>query len=202
MHQFSLLELFEFFLKEDFDWEQFSKPQTSQGTNDDAVMSALQALEKDPSGRETLKTSKNQAHGDILTQNKMLLMKKGIDISKLQELGRGAGGIAYDLGNGKVFKVTEDVNEVKVSTSLKNKQIAGVAAVYDTWKFPTSRMYGIILEKVLPFEKWPNDQLKSSVEEIVDTFNLKGMLQKHQGNWNKIWQEIAASRLPTTPKKT
>ena len=188
----SLLEWFRFLLSEDFDWEQFSKPQSS-GADDDAIMNALRAIESDPEGKQALKASKDQAHDNVLTQNKNLLLKKGIDISKLQRLGQGAGGIAYDMGNGKVFKVTEDVNEAKVSTSLKGKNIPGIATVYDVWKFPTSKMYGIILEKVLPFEKWPNDAFKSSVEEVVDTFNLKGMLQKYQGDWNKIWQEISSS---------
>ena len=189
----SLLEWLKIFLGEDFDWDSLSKPQTSQSHEDDAVMNALRALENDPRGREALIASKDQAHGDVLTQNKMLLLRKGIDISKLKKLGQGAGGIAYDIGNGKVFKVTEDSDEAKISTSLKGKSISGVAMVYDTWKFPTSRMYGIILEKVLPFERWPDDKLKSSIEEVVDTFHLKGMLQKHQGDWNKIWQEIASS---------
>lgn len=189
----SLLEWLRFFLGEDFDWEQFSKPQNQGSKEDDAIMNALHALENDPNGREALRASKDKAHNDVLSQNRVLLMRKGIDISKLKKLGQGAGGIAYDMGNGKVFKVTEDANEAKVSTSLKGKSIPGVAMVYDTWKFPTSRMYGIILEKVLPFESWPNDTLKSSIEEVVDTFNLKGLLQKYHGDWNAIWQEIAKS---------
>ncbi len=188
----SLLEWLSFLLGEDFDWEQFSKPQSS-GADDDAIMNALRAIENNPEGREALRVSKDQAHSDVLSQNKNLLLKKGIDISKLEQLGQGAGGIAYDMGNGKVFKVTEDGNEAKVSTTLKGKNIPGIAIVYDVWKFPTSKMYGIILEKVLPFEKWPNDTFKSSVEEVVDTFHLKGMLQKYNGDWNKIWQEISAS---------
>lgn len=189
----SLLEWFRSFLGEDFDWGQFSKPQAPSTADDDAVMNALQALENDPNGREAVRAAKDKAHGDVLTQNRVLLMRKGIDTSKLHKLGQGAGGIAYDMGNGKVFKVTEDANEAKVSTSLKGKSIPGVAAVYDTWKFPSGKMYGIILEKVFPFETWPNDILKSSIEEVVDTFHLKGMLQKHHGDWNAIWQEIAKS---------
>lgn len=192
MHKLSLLEIFKFFLGEDFDWEQFSKPQGNNG-DDDAVMRALSAIENDPQGKQNLKSSKDQEHQNVLTQNKNLLLKKGIDISKLQHLGQGAGGIAYDMGNGKVFKVTQDANEAKVSTSLKGKNVPGIAIVYDVWKFPASNMYGIVLEKVIPFERWPNDAVKSSVEEVVDTFHLKGMLQKYQGDWNKIWQEISAS---------
>lgn len=188
----SLAEWFRFWLAEDFDWGQFSKPQAPGNADDDVVMNALHALENDPRGREAVVNAKDKAHGDVLSQNKALLLKKGIDVSKLKQLGQGAGGIAYRMGNGKVFKVTEDASEAKTSTTLKGKSVPGVAIIYDTWKFPTSRMYGIIVEEVVPFEKWQNDTLKSSIEEVVDTFLLKSKLKSGQ-TWEQIWQEISSS---------
>ena len=181
---------------EEIDWNQFSSTQANDDSS--AVFRAIDAMSKDPEGRKILDTHKQkQAKNfeDILTNSKVFLQKKGINIVNLKRLGSGAGGIAYAINNEKVLKITTDHQEAMVASTLKNKKIKGVVSIFDIWKFPNSNFYGIIMEKLLPFEKWPNDEMKQSMEEIVDTFNIKNLFNKHHGNWDDIWADINSSPL-------
>lgn len=61
-------------------------------------------------------------------------------------IGNGAFGIAYDIGDNKVLKITTDSSEISIANSLKNKSNPAYVKVYDV-----NREYSyIILEKVTP----------------------------------------------------
>ena len=102
---------------------------------------------------------------------KMLLHKHGIRVQKW--LGAGQYGDAFDIGGGKVLKVTRDDNEAKASNYLKGKSLKHVARIYDVFKFPDHPSllgydyYGIVLERLKP--------LTGSLEEAVSQalFNVQ-----------------------------
>lgn len=199
-----LNKLIKLLLEADVDWTQFSSGGQEE---DDPVMNALNNLSSNPEAQQAVQQAaaqKQQQHQDILTQNQQALLQKGIDIHKLHKLGQGAGGIAYAIDNQRVLKVTGDASEAGSSSFLKGKNVKGIINIYDVWQFPNSNMYGIIMEKIVPFKDWASDPLKQDMEEIVDTFNLKKLIQKHHGDWNQIWQEIDKSELhmPNANKQT
>jgi hypothetical protein len=101
-------------------------------------------------------------------------------------------GIAFDIGNNMVLKLTADDAEAASANSLKGKKFKNIANVFDAWKFQKSKYFGIVLELVVPFNRWPNSPEKEQVEEIVDTMGLKKLLIKHKGNWEAVWQEMQA----------
>jgi hypothetical protein len=190
-----LKEYIQLILKE-FDWNQFSSSDTED--DNDPVVQTLNKMQADPEGQKAIaaqKQQKDQSHQDILTVNKVALAQKGINIAALKRLGQGAGGIAYAIDDKRVLKVTEDQAEASVANSIKGKNLKGIINIFDAWKFPNSNFYGVVMEKVIPFDQWPNDQLKHDLEEIVDTFNLKQLLQKYHGDWEKIWKDMSSSPL-------
>lgn len=114
------------------------------------------------------------------------LKKKGIDTSKLKQLGVGTMGVAYDLGD-KVLKVTKDAREAQASSIVAGKNIPNIVQVYDIWKFPEVNWYGLIIEKLTPLSKDEEQQLTQSV------INTKFPLLLHQASddWNKAMQALA-----------
>jgi hypothetical protein len=80
------------------------------------------------------------------------LAQHGIRIGKA--LGSGMYGTAYDIGGGKVLKVTTDVDEAKASMFLKGKKLKHAAQVFEAFKFPDHKQlygypyYGIVIEKL------------------------------------------------------
>jgi hypothetical protein len=184
---------------EEFNLDRFSRP-SSPEENDDPLHAAIQqgltkALE-DPEGREILqqkREEKKDSFKEILQLNKNLLAKeKKINVDSLKLLGSGAGGTAYDIGNGLVLKVTKDASEAQSSNLIKGKKIPGIIYVQDVWQFPNSSFYGLIMEKILPFKSWPEDETKDYLDRVVDNLDLKSKLMKYKDNTTEIWKSILA----------
>jgi hypothetical protein len=72
-------------------------------------------------------------------------------------------GIAFDMGNGKVLKVTSDEREAKTSFKLKGKQNQFIAPFDDVFKFKESEIYGIIQPKMEPL----SDQEKREFDDLI-----------------------------------
>ena len=165
----------------------------------DAMLNAIMTASQHPEAREAVRAQqqkKTQGLMGVLQDSAVqkALLKKGIDTTKLKKLGQGTQGIAFDIpGSGRVLKVTEDAHEASASNTLVGKSLKHVANVFGVWKFPNTNYYGIVLEKVVPFEQWSNDSLKDAIEEVVDVGGLKSVLMKTRGNWNQTRQEILQS---------
>ena len=82
-----------------------------------------------------------------------LLAKRGIDIHGMKFLGMGNNGLAWELSDGRVLKVTTDDAEAAVAVHLKGKAFKHIFHVYDVWAFPGEyeghRVYGLLTEKGL-----------------------------------------------------
>lgn len=183
----------------DFNWEAFSSSSSTDSAAsefENIFMAAVRDMEADPNRGDEInkiRQNKEKAVTDVLAANNAFLLSKGIDVSKSKKLGEGASGIAYDIGNTRVFKLTKDKGEFQTALKLKGKPIKSIANIYDAWPFEATDFYGIILERILPFDKWPNDPTKDAIEEVVDTYNLKNILMKNGSDWDKAWTQITSS---------
>jgi len=120
-------------------------------------------------------TSLDKAGGDdafdaTLKANQENLQKlKSIDVSKLRKLGAGTKGIAYDVGGGKVLKVTSDHTEAQASHSITGDTLNNVVKIFDVFKFgkvkSNDTLYGIVQEKLAPLSS-------TEQKEIVELFNF------------------------------
>jgi thiamine kinase-like enzyme len=70
-------------------------------------------------------------------------------------LGMGTQGIAFDIGNDKALKITEDLSEAKVAEQIKNKDIRGVYKTFGAYKFtskPTKKQTDVLEDLDIQFE--------------------------------------------------
>lgn len=108
----------------------------------------------------------------VLKKNAEKLLKKGVDISSMIELGAGSFGVAFDIGNQKVFKVTGDKSEAQASFSLIDKTYPNIVKVYDVFKFQDSRFYGLILEKLTPLTVSEKFRFRDAVEGLHEVLEV------------------------------
>jgi cytidyltransferase-like protein len=98
-------------------------------------------------------------------------------------LGAGSYGVAFDLGNSMVLKVTTDVSEAKAMNHVKQNghNLKHVVKVLDIFKFkeddmiPDSGVFGIVMEKLEQLsndEKVEFDKMMGSLDYVADLSNV------------------------------
>jgi len=95
-------------------------------------------------------------------------IKSSFNINKMKYVGRGAHGLAFQVDNNKIVKVTNDKDEVAVIERLFNipnlnsgviidldREIPGVINFYKIKYYPQYDFYAILMDKAnpLPFEE-------------------------------------------------
>jgi len=132
---------------------------------------------------------------NALEADKELLKKRGITVGK--EIGEGTRAIVFDIGGGKVLKVTEDETDALLALKIKSKNLKRMVKVFDVFKFVYRGgqhydLYGIVMEKLTPLtgsELGPN-----STEGEAGEFNSAyaeddlDVLQKF--NFNDIQNDL------------
>lgn len=80
------------------------------------------------------------------------MARLGIDVKAVSEMEAwtGTNGTAFDLGNGKVLKITRDQKEAATSAVLIGKELTNVVRIYAVWRFKDTNFYGILQEKLEP----------------------------------------------------
>jgi cytidyltransferase-like protein len=126
----------------------------------------LQEDLKGAGGKQALKKALD-ANKDSLAARKPF----AVNVDSLHELGNGMDGVAYDMGQNKVFKVTSDKGEAFSSMQVftKNKNLQHVVKIFDVFHFKNTGgasgdLYGIVLEKLTPL----TDKEKLEYERITD----------------------------------
>ncbi len=125
---------------------------------------------------EGLKKIRELAHDkkeDILSVVKSSAQKlaaKGIKVGG--ELGTGANGTAFDIGGGKVLKVTTDVREAKSSFALAGKSLKRFCKIYEVFRFPEEDKgcFGIVQEKLGPLTNIERDEIAECWGTLWDYF--------------------------------
>ncbi len=87
---------------------------------------------------------------EIVEANRQLLAQRGVGIDGMRFLGKGNNGLAWELKDGRVLKVTTDDAEAHVASHLKGKRLRHVFQIDDVWAFPGQfnghHVYGLITE--------------------------------------------------------
>lgn len=80
------------------------------------------------------------------------MAKLGVDVDALEGLQAWTGtrGTAFDLGNGKILKITNDEKEAMTSSILVGKELPNIVKFYAVWRFKDTNFYGIMQEKLEP----------------------------------------------------
>jgi len=94
-------------------------------------------------------------HPDVENIQDTLTNKYNAQVVK--EIGRGDSGIAYELSNGDVLKITSNSQEFKVASFLMNNPNKFIINYKDVWQ--EGNLYYIIMEK-----------LKTTVPEVPKLF--------------------------------
>ncbi len=96
------------------------------------------------------------------------MAKFGIDAKAISamESWTGTNGTAFDLGNGKVFKITRDQKEAATSAVLIGKELTNIVRIYAVWRFKDTNFYGILQEKLEPL---PDADGKAFNDALVAT---------------------------------
>lgn len=75
-----------------------------------------------------------------------------LNLSKFEYIGSGDNGVAYDIGDNKVLKLTRDKSEAMMNMKLKGKDLKHIANSYNVYsvnsKNKNNDIYVIILEKL------------------------------------------------------
>lgn len=84
----------------------------------------------------------------FLNQYNKKLLARGHNITNLKYLGSGYNGHAYQMTNGRVFKLTYDETEAMASRVVMGEGTTYIVNVYDVFKFSKSAAFGIVMEKL------------------------------------------------------
>jgi hypothetical protein len=136
----------------------------------------------------------------VIEHYKEVLDERGIHVTKLQKLGGGAMGMAYDIGGEKVLKITTDPDEARAAHHLKGKKNKNVYEVYDVIEFDGLRIFGIHQKKYPKklmedselydfyskaydhiFKPWINKQ----IDEVDMKSRLKDFIYPREHIWDK-----------------
>jgi hypothetical protein len=111
------------------------------------------------------------------------LRKYGVDASKVKsfkKLGTGTRGTAFDVGGGKVLKVTNDLKETQAAAKLMGKDLPNIVKYFGVWKFGDSGTFGITQEFLYPISKEDGKELNAA---LVKT-GLPVWLKKSGYDWD------------------
>lgn len=147
-----------------------------------------------------MKKTLHEAHGPMIQQeiedNREKLEKRGIPASSMRAFDSGTRAIVYDIGNDKVFKVSDDDSDAQAMAKAKRLgNLKYVVKVFDVFKFPNrTGFYGIVLEKLKPipgasfgddFENRKSTGQALSLDTAIFMTYLGSALKK-PGTWDQI----------------
>lgn len=160
-----------------------------------AKMRAELGVQKEGVVNEKLSTVGKDSLDQTLKLNaKRLMAVKNIDVEKLHALGNGEMGIAYDMGGGKVLKVTTDAAEAKSSNLIKGRNLTHVVRIDDVFRFGKSvakePLYGIVQEKLTPLSDAEKGEFRHAIAFVRENGQLLEMLATR--NWDDFTKAIYA----------
>jgi len=79
----------------------------------------------------------------------------------IRDIGHGDSGVAYELDNGDVLKITTNAQEAKVAEWLLSNPNPNIASYKATWR--TGDLFYIIMERIEPLP----DELKEKIAQIL-----------------------------------
>jgi len=157
-----------------------------------------------PAGlEEDLKDIGSEAGVQVVLQanaEKLLASPWKIDVNKLTQLGSGQEGIAYDIGGGKVMKVSADEKEAETSYGIKGKtNLKHVVHVFDVFRFMDTPgivqpVYCLITEKLIKLTAPEQKEFDDVTDECQAQMGKKRYIDAvWTGDWNHFVQEMRSA---------
>lgn len=122
------------------------------------------------------------------------LEKEGIDPDDIGWLGGGENGNAYDLGDGRVLKITRSNNEYQKALEVKGKRFSNLIDIYSAEKVGSA--YYIIMEDL---DMDPQDE--ALFYETLEILNTQGLpttyisyfdQEEYEAEYGEISEEVKA----------
>ena len=123
---------------------------------------------------------------DFLNKKAKKLAARGHDIRGLKFLGAGLHGYAYEMSNGRVFKLTDDIAEARASRVIMGKKTNYIVNIYDVFKFKGTDLFGIVQEKLQPIDS----QEKGFWDEMSDLGVISMALIDGLVPWSQMLLQI------------
>lgn len=135
--------------------------------------------------------SKKAGYSEI---DEEFLEKEGIDPDDIGWLGGGENGNAYDLGDGRVLKITRSNNEYQKALEVKGKRFSNLIDIYSAEKVGSA--YYIIMEDL---DMDPQDE--ALFYETLEILNTQGLpityisyfdQEEYEAEYGEISEEVKA----------
>lgn len=106
---------------------------------------------------------------EIFRQFEKTLSRYDIDLGSIRFLGKGDNGAAYDVGNGKVMKITLDQTEAESAKSIVGRKFENIHEIFAVLKLGDTGKYFILQENLTQLSKAE----KSKLSKLFDAVTLE-----------------------------
>ncbi len=137
--------------------------------------------------RSSAKRARLASSEQALAANRERLERHGIRVGT--ELGRGSNGIAFDIGDSRVLKVTADPSEAKSSFKIEGRANRHIARIHQVFKFPGTEIYGIVQERLQPLDDMEKVDVDWSMH-VIDRILGKDLGVFWRG-WEAVKDEVS-----------
>jgi hypothetical protein len=103
------------------------------------------------------------------------------NIDSLKVLGIGTRGTAFDMGGGKVLKITNDEKEAGAAAVLLGKKINNIVNFFAVKRLKDTPYYVIVQEKLQPLS---SEHSKAFNDALVST-GLPIWIKRAEGSWDR-----------------
>lgn len=131
---------------------------------------------------------------EILSQNAEVIKRaRSLDVTQAKVLGNGQMGVAYELLNGKVLKLTTDHEEAKTAAYLKGKSEDHITKFFDVFGLKVTKdsghpVYCVLEEKLTPL----SEQEQTEFNEFARLYLRKDEIVRFTATrpFKEIWEKI------------
>lgn len=158
-----------------------------------------------PENKEVVKESYDRNTADIIANK--VAEKMGLPEPKY--IGGGCFGIAYDIDNNKVLKITKDKTEASENSMLIGRKLKYIAEPYNVFQIDSKSVpnapqtFGIILEKLQtdPEIQRMHARLEFAFEKIMKV-QISDVIKYYLGEWDngRVSKQKIDSYLKKNPK--
>lgn len=102
-----------------------------------------------------------------IKENLFNTIKKSMGVSGSKLIGKGMFGVAHDVGNNKILKITKDKSEAVNANRVKNKKNKHIANVFNVKSITKNKKeyYAILIEKLKL-----DDEITKEFNKLIDIF--------------------------------
>lgn len=134
---------------------------------------------------------------DIIKKFSKGVTAMGVNVNKLTPLATGTHGTAFDAGNGRVLKITNDEKEAAIAAALIGKDIKNIVKFFSVVHFKDTPYYAVLQEKLQPMP--PQDGKR--LNDLLVMTGLPLWIKRSGGSWDKVKELTKQYALSQVKKK-